>query len=222
MILVNFIRFGFLIWCTLVIRSHAAALDKRLEPKGALKMRLDHHLATTWPTPLVKKGPQIRRSFLWSTHIRFMEPVSAISNGQLFQIAFKAYDEMEEEYEPYAVKKDKDKPKAVSVLAFGNEIIISSSMKGSMPFAYTVEDSPAAKILVECQKTWVRGGGAEGTTHKNDAGCAEVWVTQLYYNTHTTALKDQNARIAAIVSSGGNPPVARYPCATGSNVSCER
>lgn len=118
--------------------------------------------------------------------------------------------------------KDKDKPKTVSVLAFGNEIIISSSMKGSMPFAYTVENSPAAKILVECQKTWVRGGGAEGTTHKNDAGCAEVWVTQLYYNTHTTALKDQNARIAAIVSSDGNPPVARYPCATGSKVSCER
>lgn len=93
MILPNFYHLGLLIWCALSIVIHAYDLSKRLEPQGPLGVRLDYQLATTYPIDINNKAKQIRRTFLWSSHLKFMEPVSQISDGQLWQMAHDAYNE---------------------------------------------------------------------------------------------------------------------------------
>jgi hypothetical protein len=150
MIFPNFYHLGLLIWCALRIVIHAYNLDERLEPQGPLGVRLDYNLATSWPEPLTKKGKQVRRSFLWTSHLKFMEPVSKISDGQLWQMAYDAYDEMTTEMGRYGVTAKKDVSTGLTILAFGNEIILSSTVKGLGAFAYDYPPSSVSKSLQLC------------------------------------------------------------------------
>lgn len=225
MIFTNYIRFCLLIWLTLIFGSYAYDLSERLEPQGALKVRLDYDLAITWPNRLKKKGRQIRRTFLWSTHLKFMNPVSEISDGQLWQMAADAYKEMQAEQKLYGVKNKKDTPKAISVLAFGNEIIISSTIKGIKPFAYDYKKSAVSGTLEKCQSDWDKAGGSpEKKLHKNQGGCSEVMSAQLYYSIYTQdehPLRGRNARICAVVAVDDSPAERENPCGTGRTVSYE-
>jgi hypothetical protein len=224
MIFTNYIRFCPLIWFTLIFGSYAYDLSERLEPKGALKVRLDHDLAITWPNRLKKKGKQIRRTFLWSTHLKFMNPVSEINDGQLWQMADDAYKEMQAEQKLYGVNSKKDTPKAISILAFGNEIIISSTIKGMKPFAYEYKKSAVSATLQKCQSDWAEAGGSADQRHKNQGGCSEVMSAQLYYSIYSkddNPLSGRNARICAVVAVGDSPAERENPCGTDRTVSYE-
>lgn len=115
----------------------------------------------------------------------------------------------------YAIAKDQ--PRGMTVLAFGNEIIISTSMNGKYRFAYEYPPSTVKKALQLCKITWDASGGAEDGTHKNSGNCGEVMAAQLYYTIHNAPLADQNARVGAVPR--GNSGLTKTPCGTNRIVS---
>lgn len=149
--------------------------------------------------------------------LKFMEPVSRISDGQLWQMAHDAFNEMAADAVHYGVKKDR--PGAVTVLAFGNEINISSSMKGKGAFAYEYPQSNVVKALQLCQITWEAGGGGEDQLHKNSGNCGEVMAAQLHYNIHDAPLADQKARAGAVLVNKQQELKNTPPCGTDQDVS---
>jgi hypothetical protein len=220
MILPNFFSLGLLLWCALSIGSHAYELSERLEPQGDLKVRLDYHLATSWPTPIDQKGQKIQRTFLWSSHLKFMEPVSKITDAQLWQMVRDGFAEMSAEMERYQVRNSKDTPGGMSILAFGNEVILSSTVKGLNSFAYDYEPSSVKAPLQLCQAVW-RDGEDNDQKHKNGGSCGEVMVSQLYYTIHDSPLADQNARVGAVLylgKKGAKKLEQKPPCGTGRDV----
>jgi hypothetical protein len=112
------------------------------DPLGPLKVTLDYGLATTWPTSRDLQNTKVRRNWQWSTHIVFASPVGdsdatqpAISDGQLWQIARDAVDEMSSDRDQYGIRENAE-PTAMGILAWGNEIILASSMRGAGSFSY--------------------------------------------------------------------------------------
>jgi hypothetical protein len=149
-----------------------------------------------------------------------MEPVSKITDGQLWQMAYDAYDEMTTEMGRYGVRAKKDVSTGLTILAFRNEIILSSMVKGLGAFAYDYPPSLVSKSLQLCQITWETGRGKEGEIHKNQGSCGEVMAVQLYYTIHDSPLAEQNARVGAVLFSKDNQKLVRTPpCGTGRSVS---
>jgi hypothetical protein len=109
-------------------------------------MRLNYTLATRWPQALSNTGKQVRRSFMWSSHLKFSKPVSEISDAQLWQMAHDLYAEMVQDMTQYSIGEG-NQPIGMSVLAFGNEIILASSEKGQHPFACEYPESNVRKTL---------------------------------------------------------------------------
>jgi hypothetical protein len=186
------------------------------EPLGPLKVTLDYGLATTWPTPLDLNGPKLRRNWQFSTHIVLANSVDEISDGQLWQIARDAVDEMIADRKQYLIG-DQAQPTAMGILAWGNEIILASSMKGVGSFSYDFlgGDNQVGRRLEMCQMLW---GGDRSATHKNKGNCAEEFAVHLYHRQNHIELKDQNPRIGTWVFV--DPDWQQIdPCGTGENVS---
>ncbi|KAL2131056.1 hypothetical protein VTI74DRAFT_5595 [Chaetomium olivicolor] len=69
----------------------------------------------------------------------------------------------------------------MSILAWGNEIILTSSQKGSQSFSYNGPDTPLQRSLQLCQAVvWQDVTGAVGV-HKNQGKCGEEMAVHLYY-----------------------------------------
>ena len=77
----------------------------------------------------------------------------AISDGQLWQIARDAADEMTADRKQYGIDNLLAEPTAMGILAVGNEIILASSMKGGGSFFYDFSggDTTVVKSLAACQ-----------------------------------------------------------------------
>jgi hypothetical protein len=202
MIALGFSRVVFVICCALSTVSNSWDLSEEHKPEGALGVRLDYYLATSWPTPLLKKGVQNKRAFAWSRHLKFDTDVSKLDDAQLWQMAYDGYAEMKEDMKLYSVGKKGDQPSAMTVLAVGKEIFLASSMKHSGNFAFEYPPTKVSRILEQCQITFNEAGGEGDAGHKNNADCAEVMSAQMYFTTdqgENTSLKDRNARICTVV-----------------------
>jgi hypothetical protein len=144
-------------------------------------VRLNYTLATRWPQALSNTGKQVRRSFMWSSHLKFSKPVSEISDAQ------------------YRERKPTNRYECSRFR--GNEIILASSEKGQHPFAYEYPESNVRKSLQLCQITWEVLGGADDNKHQNQSSCGEVMSTQMYYTRYNSPLADQKARICTVLFS---------------------
>lgn len=125
-------------------------LDRPLKPLGPLGVRLDYSFATAWPPDrTVLTG----RNYLWSSHLTFAKSVDSITDGQLWQLARDAFNEMPPDRIQYGIGK-KWQAGVMTVLAFGNEIIFASSTKGSSSYTYEYHNTPVLQDLQLCQVIW--------------------------------------------------------------------
>ncbi|KAL1864952.1 hypothetical protein VTK73DRAFT_5581 [Phialemonium thermophilum] len=207
--------FQLLLWsslCAVVLQAYD--LSKQLDPPGALKVALDYEFATRWPTPLQSSGPQVPRNWVWSSHITFNGPVSEISDGQLWQIALDASDEVDPDRKQYGISP-KNQPAAMGVLAWGNEIILASSQKGPTSFSYNYPNTDILLGLQLCQIVWRDyGPGQSDTRHRNDGKCAEQMAAHLYYlsRPRPSPLSRQSARVGTIVRNNKGGKAKTDPC----------
>lgn len=165
----------------------------------------------------MRKGPQIRRSLAWSSHIKFKSPVSAISDGQLWKIADDAYSEMLLDIGVYEIPPNKkNQPRAMAVLAFDKGIILASSQKGPS-FVYQYADTVARRALQSCEISWNEDRHID-KTHKNEGSCGEVLASQMYYSIYSTSLAEKKARVATItVDHGSGVRTRTRPCGIPQN-----
>ncbi|KAJ5961121.1 uncharacterized protein N7479_008271 [Penicillium vulpinum] len=136
------------------------------------------YAATNWPEDLKgNMATDIIHTWQYGSHIFFADTViysedkngkkiSGISDGQLWQISRDAVDEMVADRKRYG-KGDIAEPMAMGNLAWGNEIILTSSMKGAPHFFYNFEggNTVVGDALKTCSILSKR--------HKNNANCAE-------------------------------------------------
>ncbi|KAK3935294.1 hypothetical protein QBC46DRAFT_422905 [Diplogelasinospora grovesii] len=188
------------IWCALALG--ALDLSKNKEPQGPLGVRLDFKLATTWPAD---RTEGTGRAYLWSSYLTFRAAVSSITDGQLFQIAFDAHSEVRPDLEQYKIDP-KHKPRAMGIMAFGNEIILASSQKGES-FTYQLPDTPVYRTLQLCQDK-----EKTDKPHMTKGSCGEVMCAHLYYLSHPgTEIESQAPRFAAVTEKEGEPCLMK-PC----------
>lgn len=126
-------------------------------------------------------------------------------------MAHDAY-EIPPEMNQYHIRQDINKPGAMTVLAFGNEIILSSSQKGGNSFSYGYGYTKVLKTLQLCQVAWNEDGKPE-KLHKNHGKRGEVFVSHMYYSLYNTPLAEQNARVAMVTfNKGAGIPPQTDPC----------
>lgn len=197
-------------------------VSKPKDPKGKLKVALDYSLATSWPEPKDDKYDGAR-PWTWSSHIVFKDGVDkGITDGQLWKIARDAVDEMKADREQYGIGPLAE-PTAMGILAWGDEIIISSSVKGAGSFTYDFKDGNPAVLqsLQKCQIIWrdISSETADKSLkHKNKGSCVELMAAHLYYRNGGKDLPAQNARVGTWVKVGGKWQQID-PCGTGEEVS---
>lgn len=187
-------RYGhlfFLIICLFSSLLNAVNLGQKFPPKGPLGVRLDYELATLG----TGNGPPNyvfgSKNVVFSTHLTFNEPVSSITNGQLAQMLKDAWKELAIDAQQYSLNT-KRLPGVVTFFAFGNEVILSSSLRGPS-FTYEYGASPVKESLAICMAVWKDQTGEE-KTHVRGASCGEMMCAHQYYQVHTTPLKDANVR----------------------------
>ncbi|KAE8343187.1 hypothetical protein BDV24DRAFT_149809 [Aspergillus arachidicola] len=210
------------------IISDAHDVSVPLDPLGPLKIALDYGLATTWPRPQDIHLTKAKRNWQFSSHIVFASRVGdsdeenpPVSDGQLWQIARDAVDEMIRDREQYGILAGAQ-PTAMGILAWGNEIILASSMKGAGSFSYDFlgGDTTVGRSLQKCQIVWrdISLPGKDPTNiHKNRGNCVEPLAAHLYYKNNGKNLKDQKARIGTWVVQQGKWQQTD-PCGTDSKV----
>jgi hypothetical protein len=208
------------------ILSGAHDVSVAKDPLGPLKVTLDYGLAISWPQRQDVSLQTVQRSWLFSSHIVFASPVGdsdegnpPISDGQLWQIARDAVDEMVADRQQYGII-DKAEPTAVGILAWGNEFILASTMKSAGHYSYNFRngDTPVGRSLRQCQMVWRDMTGDENQIHKNRGSCAEPMAAHLYYRNNDVPLKDRKARVGTWVKVGGTKWKQIDPCGTGAEV----
>lgn len=216
--------FAILVSCYLSFIEHAFGLTGIQQPLNELGLTLDYSLAQ-W-TPDGNRNARSPRNYCFTSHITFNGPVSQITDGQLWKIAFTGYDYIEADMSQYQVGK-KFKPGALTILAWGNEIILASSQKGSNSFTYqSGEPNKVLKILQMCQATYLKDYTA-GTAreHRTQGKCGEEMAAHMYYRLPTTEtsgidLDAQNAVIGTVwYNAEDDEVITKDPCGPGSLVS---
>ncbi|KAB8275223.1 hypothetical protein BDV30DRAFT_236925 [Aspergillus minisclerotigenes] len=143
-----------------------------------------------------------------------------ISDGQLWQIARDAVDEMISDRLQYGTH-EQAQPKAMAILAWGNEIILASSMKGAGSFSYDFlgGETPVGRSLQQRQIVWrdtIVPGEDPTKVHNNRRNCAEPLAAHLYYKNRGIKLQDQKARISTWVMGRNKDWAQTDPCETNS------
>lgn len=126
----------------------------------------------------------------------------------------------------YEINRKKFRPGALTILAWGNEVILASSQKGTNSFTYQGEPSEVSKILEKCQATYLeRFEDGTATEHRTQGKCGEEMAAHLYYLLPTTKangvkLNAQNAVIGTVgLNQRDGTVVKKPPCGPGSIVS---
>ncbi|RGP63752.1 hypothetical protein FSPOR_8358 [Fusarium sporotrichioides] len=184
---------------------NAANLDVKYPAKGPLKVRLDYGLATQSTSPRDSD-----HRWVYSSYLEFKEPVSSISDGQLRMMAQLAHREMEADMLQYNRQNDKRVPilpSVMTIVAFDNKIILSSSQKGRNGFINEWPDSPVRLALDRCSALWRDRVIANPNTHQNpdsyhtnQAKCGEVNAFHQYYMTNDKPISDltPKARVTTV------------------------
>ncbi|KNG85196.1 hypothetical protein ANOM_008093 [Aspergillus nomiae NRRL 13137] len=201
-------------------------VSQPLDPVGPLKVTLDYGLATTWPNPQDVHDNTAHRNWQYSSHIVFANRVGdsdqsnpPISDGQLWQIGRDAVDELIRDRIRYGTTSY-SQPKAMTVLAWGNEIILASSMKGAGSFSYDFlgGDTPVGRSLQQCQMVWRDTSLPDKDKtqmHNKNGNCTELMAVNLYYKNNAINLRDQKARIGTWVN-GTHGWKKKDPCGSDS------
>lgn len=185
-------------------QNEAYKLTEKLQPQGPLGVTLDYSLALAWPTAAPGTASNIRRTWMFSTHLSFREPVSTITDAQLWQIARDAAREMETDMGQYEIGfNPRNRPTAMTVLAFDHELILASSLKGDS-FTYEFGESPVLEALQRCQAAWRDDEPArDDRPHRTHGRCGEIMAAHLYYMSHgkTSRLSERNARVGTVLAA---------------------
>ncbi|KND93462.1 hypothetical protein TOPH_01958 [Tolypocladium ophioglossoides CBS 100239] len=203
---------------------NAADFSQKREPEGPLQVRLDYTLASRD----TRKWDGAHQ-WVFSTHLTFNGKVADITNGQLKKIAVDAYKEMEVDILQYNPTRDlrSGKPQylpgAMTIMAFGNEIILSSSQRGNPAFINEVADSPVRAKLELCQIFWrdfVAGPNADlrMLDHKNQRKCGEIMAFHQYYQVHDQDISEiePKARVTTVLKRSDKYEIIP-PCGTDSD-----
>ncbi|KAH7226265.1 hypothetical protein BKA60DRAFT_629806 [Fusarium oxysporum] len=224
-----------LLFILLLLSQFLDAIDLSVKhpAQGQLRVRLDYGLATQ-PIPGVAESDrrENQHRYIWSSYLVFNEPVSSITDGQLRMIAQVAHQEMEKDmrqYKPGFFVKGTTKPvylpSVMTIVAFGNEIILSSSQKGQDGFINEWPQSPVKLALDRCSALWrdrvVNDPGSNADPaagHKNKAKCGEVNSFHQYYMTHTTPISEVDPKVRVTTVVRGNKGFSILaPCGTANN-----
>ncbi|KAL3444235.1 hypothetical protein BJX65DRAFT_311014 [Aspergillus insuetus] len=192
---------------------NAYDLSQPLKGKGPLGVTLDYSLAMLWPEGVKPEDTSVARHWAFSSHIVFKEPVSSITDAQLWKIARDAVTEMEADLQQYGISS-KGLPSAMGILAWDRHIILASSQRGQNSFTYDYKDTPVLKSLKLCQMAW-RDDAPSGTDspHRTQGKCAEQLSAHMYYLLGwTLPLQVQDARVGVWVRSGKGVWEKRDPC----------
>lgn len=210
------------IWCLFlgVLSAWAAFVDnpQRRDALGPLGVTLDFDFAINYPLPIPPRGQkQVPRNFVYSSHIVLNNPVSRLTDGQLWQIAKDAHNEVFDDMRQYDLQRNtKNTPLAMSILAWDNEIILASSQKGQNSFSYGVANTPVWQALERCQIVSQREGpNGINRPHKNDGKCGEEMASHLYYLFNQgRPLGERGAVVGTVLggSPGDDKPQATNPC----------
>ena len=111
--------------------------------------------------------------------------------------------------------RDVAEPTAMGILAWGNEIILTSSMKGAPSFFYDFKggNTVIGEALEKCSILSQR--------HKNTANCAEPMSAHLYYKDIGITRKPlaaESPRIGVWVKQAETGWTQTDPCGTGETV----
>ncbi|KAI9372874.1 hypothetical protein BJX61DRAFT_542311 [Aspergillus egyptiacus] len=201
--------------CVLYTPLHAYDLDQDPRPRaqlGPLGVTLDYSFARLWPRlePGTSLGGRVQRSWVFTSHLTFSEPVSSISDGQLWKIAADAYKEIDRDRQYYKVGKPAV-GQAMAVIAFGNEIILASSHRGAHVI-YDLPVTPVRQALDLCQIVWRDSDQStdenQNRLHRTTGHCGEIIASHLYFLEHPDVhLKEQGGRVATVVLG-----IATDPC----------
>ncbi|KAI3588013.1 hypothetical protein IWW34DRAFT_876531 [Fusarium oxysporum f. sp. albedinis] len=224
-----------LLFILLLLSQFLDAIDLSVKhpAQGQPRVRLDSGLATQ-PIPGVAESDrrEDQHRYLWSSYLVFNEPVSSITDGQLGMIAQVAHQEMEKDmrqYKPGFFVKGTTKPvylpSVMTIVAFGNEIIFSSSQKGQDGFINEWPQSPVKLALDRCSALWrdrvVNDPGSNADPaagHENKAKCGEVNSFHQYYMTHTTPISEVDPKVRVTIVVRGNKGFSILaPCGTANN-----
>lgn len=226
----------FVLTTTFVGVLEAANLQRRLIPGGELGVRLDYNLAIDGQKK--KTGNDGKFRWLFSSYLEFEESVASISPGQLQQMAIDAHKEMRDDIKQYKPQLDDETgmpiklPTVMSILAFDNKIILSSSQKGAVGFISSLEDSPVKRALNACQTIFAnldpaKGGPKSGSQpdHMFGRSCGEIFAFHQYDLISEVEMIDlkPKARVLAVGPADkekwNEPAQYKEPCGTGIRVS---
>jgi hypothetical protein len=115
----------------------------------------------------------------------------------------------------YNIVRSKGKtPLAMSILAWGNEIILSSSQKGQQSFSYDGPDTPVKRSLQLSQATWVRESRTSADVlHRREGKCGEGMAAHLYYLFNDQPLSSRDAVIGTWAANNKDEdPKRADPC----------
>ena len=220
------------ILCLLSLSCGAYDLRQPLAPLGPLGVTLDWSFTTRFPggIPLQSKH---KRNVIFSSHIVLNGPVSQFRDGQLWQIALDAYDEIQPDMEQYGMRFAQQwAPGAMTILAWDNEIILASSQKGPQSFTYDYQGEDATPVLAqlnECQtqlQLLLESESREGEEtpvvgiHRTSGKCGEEMAAHLYYlYNQGRPLRDRHAVVGTVVTAViGQKPNPKNPCGDDNGV----
>lgn len=223
----------FVLIATLANVLEAADLRNRRAPQGPLRVRLDHHFALN--NRRNRQDADYRYRWLFSTYLVFKESVENVSPAQLQQMAIDAHAEMQQDITQYDPELDENGkpvslPTVMTILAFDNKIILSSSQKGASGFINSLPDSPVKESIDICQAAFASGAydskrpppAGQTPDHMFSRKCGEVYAFHQYYQMGNEDMKtrEPKARVLAVGTGQWRRP-ARYmdPCGTNIKVS---
>lgn len=186
-------------------------------------MTLDFEFAISWPDPIPPPGQkQVARNYVYSSHIVLNNPVSRLTDAQLWQIVQDAYRGMSNDMQQYGLSRNtKSTPLAMSILAWDHEIILASSQKGPNSFSYEVLDTPVKEALQRCQAAARDGPTGVDKPHKMQGKCGEEMAAHLYYLFNQgRPLKDRGAVVGTFgADTLTSTPRQKDPCGAEGEVS---
>ncbi|KAM7198175.1 hypothetical protein V8F33_005233 [Rhypophila sp. PSN 637] len=177
-----------LILASLLPSAFGADFSQNKDPKGALRVRLDYGLATSWPKDN-QPASATKRTYVYSSHLVFKESVDSITDEQLWRITVDAHQEMVRNHKDEFGAPTKFIPGIMSVLAVNNELFITSSQRGQS-YTYDYSQTPVKKELELCSLIWGVNTGLSQQRHRNSGSCGEVMAAHQYYLVHNSGKKE--------------------------------
>ncbi|KAK4222285.1 hypothetical protein QBC38DRAFT_519445 [Podospora fimiseda] len=197
-----FSLFSLLFTCLSWAQTLPPGVNDRKEPQGPLKIAVDWSLLNYDGNFWQNDRSQV--NVMCSAHLTFKKPVSELfTDGQLWKMAKDAYDEMMIELDQYGIaidpayplnhkknmQRQRWRPNAMGIMAWGNEIILASSQKGQWFSVGAKTWTPVRDDLEACQKAnWDSvkppGNDDKGPEHRTKGSCAEEMLAHQYYLAH--------------------------------------